>query len=74
MSLTGYSDPIKNPETQLSFNSLEVRQIVTYTKNLNITVLIGIIEQNGDQKPFVTQLILQKGKIISFYRKTTIVD
>lgn len=74
MSLTGYSDPIKNPETQLTINSLEVQQLVAYTKDLNITVLIGIIEQNNDQKPFVTQLVIHEGKIISYYRKITIIE
>ena len=46
MSLTGYSDPIKNSSIQLSVDSPEMKELLSITKKLILIILIGLIEKN----------------------------
>ena len=73
MSLTGYSDP-KDTSVQLSVDAPFMQELLNYTKNLTIIILIGLIEKNFPDKPFITQLAIQHGKITHQYRKMTIID
>ena len=72
MNITGFSDPIKYPKMKIAVDGPEVSKIVQFSKHKPITIIIGIIEDNGKEKPFITQIVIQSGKIISTYRKITI--
>lgn len=73
-NITGFTDPTKYTDTKLKVNGPEVERIVQFSLHKSIVIIIGIIEDNGPEKPFVTQIVIQDGKIISTYRKMTIVD
>ena len=64
MNITGFSDPIKYPKMKIAVDGPEVSKIVQFSKHKPITILIGIIEDNGKEKPFITQIVIQSGKII----------
>jgi predicted amidohydrolase len=74
LSLTGYSNPTRYPEAIISFDSPAVNSILDITREKNITVLTGLIENNRKDKPYITQVVIRNGQIEGFYRKITIVD
>src|SRR5512135_89401 len=51
MSITGYADPNKYPQSVIRLDGSEIRQFLELTKGLPATVLAGLIEENGQQKP-----------------------
>ncbi len=74
MSLTGYADPTRYPQAVLTLDDPEVQAVVALTHDLEAAVLFGIIERNPDGKPFITQILAQRGRMLGHYRKITIVD
>lgn len=74
MNITGYSDPIKYEKMKITIDGPEIKQILDFSINKEIRIIIGFIEYNDDKKPFITQIIVQNGKIINTYRKITIKD
>jgi predicted amidohydrolase len=74
MSLTGYADPGKYPQACLHLDGPEVSRLVAATHGLPVTLLAGLIEANGAQKPFITQVVVHDGQLLGYYRKRTIVD
>ena len=48
--------------------------MVRITQGLPITVLAGLIEANGAEKPYITQIVLHDGRLLGSYRKNTIED
>jgi predicted amidohydrolase len=54
MSLTGYADPRKYPQACLRLDGPEVGRLVAGTRGLPLTLLVGLIESNGAEKPFIT--------------------
>jgi predicted amidohydrolase len=74
MSLTGYADPTHYPEAVVSLDGPEVAQLLRVTEPYPATVLVGLIERNGADKPFITQIVVRQGKLLGAYRKVTIKD
>jgi predicted amidohydrolase len=74
MSITGYVNPFHYPKAVLDLDGPEVAHIMTLTKDMHITAIVGLIEGNSNGKPFITQIIAYSGKILGVYRKQTIVE
>jgi predicted amidohydrolase len=74
MSLTGYADPTKYPEAVLALDGPEVHELLKLTEPYSVTALVGLIEANPMGKPFITQLVVRRGRLQGFYRKITIKD
>lgn len=74
MSLTGYADPTKDSKSILEQDSLKIKNYLDLTQNSPITSLVGYIEKNPNGKPFIAQVVSNRGKIEGKYRKVTIVD
>ena len=74
MSITGYADPTKYPEAIIRLDGPEVGQLLEMTRGKSTTVLAGLIEENLDGKPFITQVVVRDGELLGFYRKKRIVD
>ncbi|HRF50363.1 MAG TPA: carbon-nitrogen hydrolase family protein [Anaerolineales bacterium] len=74
MSLTGYIDPTRMPLAILDLEGDEVRRLLTQTAHSPAQILVGLIERNPGGKPFITQILIQRGKLLGLYRKVTIVD
>jgi predicted amidohydrolase len=72
MCITGYADPIKHPEVVLRLDGPEVGRLLAMTAGKEITVLAGLIEENTDRKPFITQIVVRDGRLTGAYRKITI--
>lgn len=74
MSITGYADPTKYPEVIICLDGPEVCHLLELTRGKSITVLAGLIEENAEGKPFITQVVVRNGELLGFYRKKRIVD
>jgi predicted amidohydrolase len=74
MSLTGYADPTRYPQAMLELDGPEVERLCQVTRRCSTTVLAGLIEKNPAGKPFITQVVVQKGALQGYYRKKTIKD
>jgi predicted amidohydrolase len=72
MSLTGYANPTRQPETALRLEGAEVAAFVELTRGRGLTAIAGIIEQRHNAKPFITQLVAHGGQLLGVYRKITI--
>lgn len=72
MSLTGYADPGRFPESVVALDGPEVQQTVALTRDYPFAVLFGIEEHNPGGKPFITQILARHGQILGHYRKITI--
>lgn len=73
MSITGYIDPTRQPEAILRLDGREVARFVAMTRETSITALAGLVEANPSGKPFITQIVARDGKLLSYYRKKTII-
>ncbi len=74
MSITGYLDPNRWPESILRLDGPEVARFVAMTANAPITALAGLVEANPNGKPFITQIVASNGQLLGYYRKKTIID
>jgi predicted amidohydrolase len=74
MSLSGYCDPTRFPESVQPLESKWVEKFVRLTGKYGIAASAGFIEANPEGKPFVTQVLAQDGRMIGSYRKRHIVD
>lgn len=74
MSITGYADPTRYPEAIVRLDGPEVAQVLEMTRGQSITVLAGLIEENPEGKPFITQIVARDGELLGCYRKKTIKD
>ena len=74
MNITGYADPTKYPEAIICLDGPEVGQLLEMTRGKSTTVLAGLIEENPDCKPFITQVVVRDGELLGFYRKKRIVN
>lgn len=74
MSITGYIDPTRMPDAVLTLESAPIRRFVAITAGLPLAVSAGLVEQNPDGKPFITQIVARDGELIAVYRKITIDD
>ena len=74
MSITGYINPVAMPAAALTLDDPAVRAVAAMTLGMNVTVLAGLVERNPSGKPFITQVVAQKGRIAGHYRKITIAE
>jgi len=74
MNITGYVNPMKNPEAIIRLGGQEVYQLLEMTQWKSTIVLAGLIEENPYCKPFITQVVVRDGQLLGFYRKKRIVD
>jgi predicted amidohydrolase len=74
MSLTGYIDPIAQPESILTVESEPVTRFCAMTERTPVMALAGIVERNQSGKPFITQLVAADGKLLGIYRKGNVAD
>jgi predicted amidohydrolase len=73
-SITGYIDRGGYPEAIIRPDGPEIETLRRKTTERKVTVLAGFIEANPDGKPLATQVVIQDGQIIGYFRKMTIVD
>jgi len=74
MSITGYIDPTRQTDAILDLTDDAVREFVAMTDGVPLTAIAGIVERNGNAKPFITQIVAVNGRIAGVYRKVTIID
>lgn len=72
MSITGYADPTRMPEAVVRVNGPEVARFLEITRGHGVAVVAGIIESNGNEKPFITQLVARNGELLGAYRKRNV--
>ena len=68
-SITGYVNPVWYPESVLRLDGPEVAQVIEMTRGHSTTVLAGLVEENPDGKPFITQIVARDGELLGVYRK-----
>jgi predicted amidohydrolase len=73
-SLSGYIDPARYPEAVLFLDGPEVTRALAMTRGYALTALMGIIEARPGHKPYVTQLVVRNGELLSVYRKQRVVE
>jgi predicted amidohydrolase len=73
-SLSGYDDRAKHRAAALGADGPEMESLMAVTRSRRPVVLAGFVEQNPGGLPFMTQAVVNDGKIIGRYRKNTIVD
>lgn len=73
-NISGFIDPTKFPKAILRLDGPEVRQLLEMTQGMELTVLAGLIEENGSEKPYITQVVVRDGELLGYYRKRTIQD
>ncbi len=74
MCLTGYIIESRQPEAVLDLDGPELRAFLALTERHAPMVLAGIVERNPAGKPFITQVLAHRGRLLGAYRKVTIVD
>ncbi len=74
MSITGYADPTRYPGARLRLDGPEVGRLLETTADFPGVVLAGLIEENPTGKPFITQVVARRGRLLGHYRKRTIVE
>lgn len=72
MSITGYINPSRQPESVLSLDSPAIARFIAMTRAYRVTAIAGLVEANPDGKPFITQIAAHGGKLLGVYRKVTI--
>src|SRR6266849_6107929 len=61
MSLSGYNDPEKFPDSVQPLDSKWVTRFVSLTGKYRIASSAGFIEANPEGKPYITQVLAQAG-------------
>jgi predicted amidohydrolase len=65
---------MKQPDAVLTIDSPAVREFVACTAGNEIAAVAGIVESNGGDKPYITQIVARGGELIGYYRKRHVVD
>lgn len=74
-SLSGYADYRDWPGAVRELDSPEVQAFVALTADYRLVVSAGFVEPNpADPRPFVTQILVQGGRVLGVYRKVHILD
>jgi predicted amidohydrolase len=74
MGLSGYCCNEHYNQSARPLDSSLVRRFVDLTARYGVAASGGFIETNGQDKPFVTQVLAQHGRVVGVYRKMHIVD
>lgn len=72
--ITGYNNPAKYPEAIIRLDGVEIDAVLRMTKGRKITVLAGLLEENPESKPYITQIVIHDGKLAGYYRKQVNID
>lgn len=72
MNITGYIDPGKHPDANLTIDHAAVGEVVDMSERYAVCVIAGFVERNPKGKPYITQFAAHNGKLLGFYRKKTI--
>ena len=72
MNITGYAAPRKFPEAVISWDDQRLHPLHAWSESRSSSVVAGIVERNPDGMPFVSQSVVQGGKVVSIYRKINI--
>lgn len=72
--LSGYCDPAKFPEAVQTLDSPLVTRFAEMTARHGIAASGGFLEANPGGKPFVTQVLANRGRIVGAYRKINIIE
>ncbi len=71
-SLTGYVDRYRYPDVSLRLDGPEVARFVAMTRGTHVTALAGVVEENPDGAPYLTQIATSDGRMVAAYRKMRI--
>jgi predicted amidohydrolase len=74
MGLSGYCYDENYTQAARALDSEVVGRFVDLTARYDVAASGGFIEANGGDKPFVTQVLALRGRVVGVYRKTHIVD
>lgn len=69
MSLTGYLNHSQPGHVPISIESEPVQRMAKLSGESNVSLLFGIVEENSDDLPFITQVYASEGKVQAVYRK-----
>lgn len=70
LSLSGFVVDSSNSEIAQPLDGAEVRRIQEIARKHNVALICGIIEKNGNDKPFNTQFVVSKdGSLLTSYHK-----
>jgi len=72
MCIGGYADPTRYPSAIMTLDGSELTCIRAMTVGLELTAMVGLIEENPGYKPFITQVALRDGETVGYYRKRSI--
>jgi len=53
MSITGYVNPLQCPEAVLHLDGPEVARLLAMTREVPVTAIAGLVEENPQEKPFI---------------------
>ncbi len=73
MGLSGYCFDEHYTQAARPLDSPSVRRFVELTARYSVAASGGFIEANGQDKPFVAQVLAQHGRVVGVYRKVHIV-
>ena len=68
--LTGYIDPLKFPETVISWDDYRLAPLFQWFRDNPITGVVGIVDPNPSGNPFISQGIILGGELLHVYHKT----
>ncbi len=74
MSISGYGDPTRMPGAMVRIDGPEVSRFLELTRGHDAAIVAGIIEPNGNDKPFITQLVARNGELLGAYRKRNVAE
>jgi predicted amidohydrolase len=74
MSLTGYADPTRMPNAAIDLDDPLVSTFAQLTKRYDLTAIAGIEERRRGHKPYITQVVARRGRVVGWNRKVTILN
>lgn len=74
MNITGYIDPAEYPQAVLTKGHPAIKRVAEMSREYEICIIAGFVEENPEAKPYITQFVAGDGKLLGFYRKKTIKD
>lgn len=72
MNITGYINPQQHPEAVIPIDGPAVGRVCEMSREYEMAIIAGLVEDNPSGRPFITQLVAQQGRMVAHYRKMTI--
>ena len=73
-SIGGYGDPGRWREGVLSWDGPQAERLVEWSSRHDAAIIAGMIEDNPDGQPFLSQAVIASGKLCGAYRNHTIAE